>query len=209
MKTEQDCVCWDATVQHVRAGGLIIYPTETFYALGCLSTLSSAVEDIFRVKEREQLKSLPLIVADWDMVDSFVRLDENAAVLARKFWPGPLSIVVPVTDSICALARGTDGRAAVRMSPHPVAQALCRALGVPLISTSANRSGQPPASVPCAVDAQLVLRPGMALVTDKPWPAGGLPSTLVEVRGKQRVRILRSGALPAETLWSAGYVLEW
>lgn len=196
---------WDEVVQHVRSGGLVIYPTETLYALGCMSTHGDAVEKIFRIKERDQAKSLPLIVADWNMVETFVRLDQDALALAQKFWPGSLSLVAPVADEISPLACGRDGRAAVRMSPHPVARALCQSVGVPLVATSANRSGQESASTPQELAGFVAAHPELIVLTNKPWPGGGLPSTLVVLCGPAQVRILRHGAVPASLLRAAGY----
>lgn len=197
---------WDELVQQVQSGQVVIYPTETFYALGCMSTHSGAVKEIFRIKARNTAKSLPLIVSDWNMVEVFVRLDQYALDLAQQFWPGPLSLIVPVAESICAQACGVDGRAAVRMSPHPVAKALCQAVGAPLVATSANWSGQEPACTPHALADFLAAHSGVLCLADRPWPAGGLPSTVVEVCGPNQVRIVRHGAVSASALAQAGYV---
>lgn len=197
---------WAKAVLAVRRGEVVIYPTETFYALGCLATLPEAVGRVFALKERPLDKPLPLILADWDMVARFVRLDAAALLLARKFWPGPLSIVTPVAENVCALAKDASGRSAVRMSPHPLARELCRAAGGPLVSSSANKSGQPPAARPQELDADLADR---VLVLDaKPWPGGGLPSTLVELVAERVVRIVRPGALTRADFAKHGYSIE-
>jgi L-threonylcarbamoyladenylate synthase len=191
-------------IRLLQQGELVIYPTETFYALGCLATVHAAVERIFTLKGRPGDKPLPLIVSDWEMCGRFLRMRPAEEELARKFWPGPLSIVVEVDPSVSPLARDRHGRSAVRMTPHIVAAALCRGAGAPLVSSSANRSGHPPVSAPADLDVQL-LRTGTLVVDSHPWPAGGLPSTLVRVVAPKAVRMLRVGAVSAEEISGAGF----
>lgn len=198
-------VRWEDLVADLRNGGLVVYPTETLYALGCLATLHQAVERVVAAKGRPDGKPLPLIMSDWDMIRRFARLQGVALNLARRFWPGPLSIVVPVDSAISPLARDASGRSAVRMTPHPLAVRLCREAGAPLVSSSANRSGLPAVDRPWKVDPALA-RQAQALVLDEqPWPAGGLPSTLVEITDEETVRVLRDGAVSREELLSWGF----
>lgn len=195
----------EAEALELARGRLVIYPTETFYALGCLATVHSAVERIFSVKGRPEGKPLPLIISDWQMVERFLRLTNVEEALARKFWPGPLSIVVEVDQRVSPLARDRGGRSAVRMSPHPIAARLCREAGAPLVSSSANRSGRPPACRPEELDPELVRLSEALVITDSPWPGGGLPSSLVEIVGANSVRILRAGAISMEEILAAGF----
>lgn len=194
-----------AGILEFTSGGLVIYPTETFYALGCLATIHPAVERIFAVKGRPTDKPLPLIVADWGMCERFLRMRPEEEELARKFWPGSLSIVVDVDPRVSTLARDLDGRSAVRMTPHVIAAELCRAAGAPLVSSSANRSGQPPVSVPGDLDPELVRQSGALVVDAQPWPAGGQPSTMVRVVARNAVRMVRVGAVSAEEISAAGF----
>lgn len=196
---------WESAARELLRGGLVIYPTETFYALGCLATLHPSAERIFEVKGRPGDKPLPLIIADWDMAGNYLRLSDVEMELARAFWPGPLSIVTEVDPSVSPLARDRSGRSAVRMSPHPVAAGLCLAAGAPLVSSSANLSGRAAVSRPGDLDPELLRRSGALVLDDMPWPAGGLPSTLVEVAAGRSVRVLRSGALPASALAGKGF----
>lgn len=187
-------------LEALHVGGLVIYPTETLYALGCLATHHKAVHAVVAAKGRPVTKPLPLIVGSWEMVDRFLCLDHFTAELVRAFWPASLSVITRVRDDISPLAKDAQGRAAVRMSPHPIARKLCEAAGAPLISSSANRSGQDPCSRPDELDSEL-LRLSKAVVVDaKPWPAGGLPSTLVEVIDRRTVRILRHGSVRADEI---------
>lgn len=194
-----------AGVRELVSGRAIIYPTETFYALGCLATIHPAVERIFAFKGRPTDKPLPLIVSDWGMCQRFLRMRPQEEELARKFWPGSLSIVVDVDQAVSPLARDAHGCSAVRMTPHIVAAELCRGAGAPLVSSSANRSGQPPASDPADLDPELVRQSGALVVDSRPWPAGGLPSTLVRVVASNAVSMLRVGAVSVDDLVKAGF----
>lgn len=196
---------WETLVLELRRGGLVAYPTETLYALGCLATTHAAVERVVAAKGRPDDKPLPLIVSDWDMAGRFLRLHGVALDLARHFWPGPLSIVVEVDSCVSPLARDGDGRSAVRMTPHILAARLCRDAGAPLVSSSANRSGQPAVCRPSELDPSL-LRESRALVLDgPPWPAGGAPSTLVEVSGPNALRVLRVGVIAIQDIVAQGF----
>lgn len=191
------------TLLTISQGGLVIYPTETFYALGCLATCHEAVVQVAVLKNRPQNKPLPLIFADWDMVVRFARLDAASLCLAQKFWPGPLSIVTEVAPELSPLVQDVTGRAAVRISSHPVATRLCKAVGAPLISTSANKNGQLPAARPDELDSTLTAQ---AVVLDiLPWPTGAQPSTLVSVSEPHAVHILRPGRLGVEDFARHGY----
>lgn len=196
---------WYAEVLELQRGGLVIYPTETLYALGCLATLHPAVERVYAAKGRPADKPLPLIIADWEMAGRFLRLDDPGLALARKFWPGPLSIVTQVDSSISPLAKDQAGRSAVRMTPHVIAARLCQEAGAPLVSSSANRSGHPPVSRPGDLDPELVRQSGALVLEATPWPGGGAPSTLVRMVGANAVQVLRAGAISAEEIVSSGF----
>lgn len=186
-------------------GRVIIYPTETFYALGCLATNDQALEEIFKLKKRDAHKPLPIIIADRAMAGQFLRLNSAEAHLAQLFWPGPLSIVTEVASSISSLACDWRGRCAVRWTPHPTAQKLCWAAGVPLVASSANFSGQQPVSDFKKLDQLLVQK--IPVVQAALKPQGGLPSTLVEIKADGVLQVLRAGAITKDQLMSAGYTL--
>ena len=162
-----------AAAEVLRAGGVVVFPTETFYALGADPRSSEGVEAVFGRKGRPRDRPLPWIAADCAQVEAVCRLPPPAAALAGRYWPGPLTLVLPL--------RGTPGTAAVRVSSHPAARALAAALGYPVISTSANRSGEPPAST--ASEAAAVLRGGgseRTLVLDGGPTPGGAPSVILD-----------------------------
>lgn len=120
---------------------IFIYPTDTAYALGCDARDTEAVGRIFAIKGRDQGKALPLIAADIAMVRKWCELSGPAAELAEKYWPGPLTLVLPVKKSGLAAAVIAEGGVAIRVPDQREARALAQEIGAPLVATSANRSG--------------------------------------------------------------------
>jgi L-threonylcarbamoyladenylate synthase len=130
----------------LQAGELIVYPTETFYAIGADAFSSIALRRLFEVKGREPGRPVGLIAADTAMAFSVAReVPTDARRLADAFWPGPLTLVLPARDDIAPELAGADG-VGVRVSPNPVARALSGGIGRPITATSANLSGETPAS---------------------------------------------------------------
>lgn len=130
---------------HLRAGKTVVIPTETAYALSADATNTAAVRSVFAIKGRTAGKSLPVIVASLAMATRYAKIPPELMGLARRHWPGPLTLVVPARGGI-RLAPGIihkDGTIAIRVSSHPVVQHLSQALGHPLVATSANVSGLP------------------------------------------------------------------
>ncbi len=170
---------WDAAAI-LRSGGLVVYPTETFYAFGAIPVIAEAVEMVFEKKGRDFRKPLPLIASDREAVLSVAsEWPESAEALGRIFWPGPLSIVIKASASLPPVLHAGTGKIAIRVSSHPVASFLARATGGLLISTSANRAGELPPSSPGAL-AREVLQSVDAFLDAGDLP-GGLPSTIVDV----------------------------
>lgn len=163
-----------SAAEHLRAGGVVVYPTETFYALGADPRSAEGCAAVFRLKAREASRQLPWIAADREQAAAACRIPEAAAILADRHWPGPLTLVLPL--------RGREGTVAVRVSSHPVARALAAALGHPVISTSANRSGAPPARTAAAAVASLGetgAEPPPRILDGGETP-GGAPSVIVD-----------------------------
>ena len=129
----------------LRAGGLVILPTETVYGLAADASNAAAVAALYAAKGRPAFNPLIAHVADLAMAQSIARFDDRALVLARRFWPGPLTLVLPIGDpaAVCDLARAGLDTVAVRAPAHPMAHAVLRAFGGPLVAPSANRSGRP------------------------------------------------------------------
>lgn len=133
----------DEAAAILRDGGVLVYPTETSYAIGCDATNEQAVARVFAIKGRPEGKGTPLIVPpDIDLAE-YVQMTEAAWHLVSKYWPGPLNIIAPRTVTSHVSHRcETDGTQSVRRSSHPIAATLAHMLGKPLVATSANRSGQ-------------------------------------------------------------------
>jgi L-threonylcarbamoyladenylate synthase len=133
-------------VRMLRAGGVIAYPTEAVYGLGCDPLQGAAVQRLLALKQRPADKGLILIASAWEQLQPFL-LPLTSAQRQRLFrtWPGPHTWTLPCRPEVPYWLRGTHASLAVRITAHPVAAALCAAWGGALVSTSANRSGLPPA----------------------------------------------------------------
>lgn len=183
----------------LRAGGLAAFPTDTVYGVGALAFDGPAVESIYAAKDRPVEKAIPILIADADDLDKVaVDIPPMARILAARFWPGPLTLVVPKQPTLPEAISATT-TVAVRIPDHPVARALLRAAG-PMAVTSANLSGQP-----SPVEAEEVLRQlngRIPLVLDGGVTPGGVPSTLVDCLGAEPV-LLREGPLTKEQILAA------
>ena len=177
----------------LRSGGVVVFPTETFYALGADPRCAGAVSDVFRLKGRPEDRRLPWIAASRAQVEAVCLLSGPAAALADRCWPGPVTLVLPLR------ADAGEG-VAVRVSSHPLARALAEALEHPVISTSANPSGAPPLTTAAAVREALVGGGAESLrILDGGRTPGGEPSVIVDLTGASP-RVLRGtldpGLLP-------------
>lgn len=182
----------------LRAGGLVLYPTETFYALGAMPVLPGAVQKVFEAKGRDARKPLPLIASNIQAVlMAASEWPQSADVLARNFWPGPLSIVVAAAASLPPLLHAQTGKVALRISPHPVASLLAQACGGLIVSTSANRAGEPPPKECAAIDQELLL--AVDALLDAGDLPGGLPSTIVDVT-VHPAALIRAGKIAWEDI---------
>lgn len=185
----------------VREGGVVVYPTETFYGIGGDPLMESAVDRVYAVKGRDFRKPLPLIAADRSAARRATGPWPFAAeYLADCFWPGPLSILLPAAESCPPALHGGTGQIALRISSHPVARALAAASEGVLTATSANLSGKPPCSRIEDLDPAVAGR--VDGVLDAGPLSGGLPSTLVDT-SVWPPRLLRSGAVPWEAIEAA------
>ncbi len=204
----------DATVTCLKSGGLVLYPTETYYALGCLANDDVAVAKIYTVKDRQKSHPLPMVAASREQVAQLCSLD---AVPDRLFgfWPGPLTLLLPRKPS-SDLARqlaNDEGLVAIRVSSHPLVNRLCATAHFPLTASSANISGSPPARYEEQLSSELLRRldeyaPCSGILvpeTDRDIPAGGLPSTIVRPLDDGHLLVLRQGAIAPQALQAAGF----
>jgi L-threonylcarbamoyladenylate synthase len=174
-------------VRVIRAGGVLAYPTEAVYGLGCDPLDAGAVERILTLKGRSAAKGLILIASELDQLLPYLAA-LPAGMLARMQadWPGPVTWVVPARPDAPFWLTGGRDTIAVRVTGHPGAAALCRAAGMPLVSTSANPSGAPPARKAWAVRHWF----GDGVDFILPGPLGGRAGPS-EIRDARSGRILR------------------
>jgi L-threonylcarbamoyladenylate synthase len=182
----------------LRAGRLVGYPTETFYGLAADPRSPEAVETIFAAKGRPERMALPLIASDRAAVLLCVReFSETAERLGAAFWPGALTLVLLASPSLPPRLLGGGQTVGIRLSPHPVASALARAFGGPIVATSANRSGQPAPMT--AREVQQALGEEVALILDGGPTRGGQASTVLDLTCDP-ARVVRSGAVPLSAI---------
>jgi L-threonylcarbamoyladenylate synthase len=178
----------------IRNGGLVALPTDTLYGLAVDPFRSDAVARVFMVKGRAAGQALPLIAADADQIAARLgRLSPAAQRLAEKFWPGPLTLLVPAPAALVREVTGGSGRVGVRVPADDIARAICRAADRPITATSANRSGQPATADPEEVER--TLGQDVDLLIDAGPTPGGAPSTIVDVTGPAP-QLVRAGAVP-------------
>ena len=178
----------------LRMGGLVAFPTETVYGLGADATSGTAVARIYEAKGRPSFNPLIAHVADLASAQLQGQFGEDALALARAFWPGPLTLVVPVAEtcSVSDLARAGLASVALRVPVHPVARALIAAAGRPIAAPSANISGHISPTSAAHVFADLNGR--IELILDGGAAGIGVESTIVACLGG-KVHILRPGAV--------------
>lgn len=174
------------------AGELIVLPTDTVYGVGTRPDDPAATARLFRVKGRPRGLAIPVLVADRSGAQEVARWDGPAQALADRFWPGPLTIVLPRTERSRGWELGGDGSTiAVRIPRHPLALEILALTG-PLAVTSANRSGEPTA--PTIDGVRAALGDAVAIYLGEEGPLEERPSTVVELSGG-RVRVLREGSV--------------
>ena len=195
----------DQALIFLRAGGVVVFPTDTLYGLGADVFSANAVERIFQIKLRPAGLALPVLVSSWEQALSVTRGAPDLArklahKLAGRFWPGPLTLVLPKSESLPPGVIGGMDTVAVRMPNHPVALELIKKLGRPITGTSANRSGEQDLSTIDDVIADLgndvdyIIKAGPAPV--------GASSTVVDVT-TDTIRLIRQGALPFQDILEA------
>lgn len=159
------------------AGGLLAYPTEAVFGLGCDPLNPDAVRRLLALKQRPEQKGLILIGADFGQLRPFVEpLGEAQMAPLLASWPGPNTWLLPAAHGLPRWLRGSHATLAVRVTDHPVAAALCRACASPLVSTSANLSGHPPAR--SALKVRMALGGRIDRIVNAPCGGATRPSTI-------------------------------
>jgi L-threonylcarbamoyladenylate synthase len=182
-----------AAAAALRGGGLVAFPTETFYGLGAAALQPSAVRRIFEVKGRPDTKPLLVLVDSMAMVDAVaLEIPPRARALMAAHWPGALTLVLRARPDVPGEITAGSGTVGVRLSGHPLARALVSALGEPVTAPSANPRGLPAPTTAADVLAQF--RGRIELVLDGGATAGGEPSTVLDVT-VDPPRVIRAGAV--------------
>ena len=198
----------EQAVERLQNNKLLIYPTETFFGLGCKISSEKAIAEIFKVKKRLLAMPLPVIIAHINQLSSIALVSdsiyEDINILAENFWPGPLSLIIPARVTVSPLLTGGTGKIAVRQSSHPVAVALAKQVGEPLVSSSANISGVAPVTQICEMDKTFIEHVG-AVLNLPPIPSGGLASTIIEPKGNKKLLIHREGFVNLDQITALGF----
>jgi L-threonylcarbamoyladenylate synthase len=182
----------ERAVAAVRLGNVVGIPTDTVYGIAADPRQRGAAERVFAAKRRPESLALPVLVADVSEVAGLARVDEVARSIIERFWPGPLTLVLPRRAGATLWLGGDGTSVGVRCPDHSVARALLRRTG-PLAVTSANRHGDPPATTAAAL--RFALGAVVEVIVDG-GTCDGSPSTVLSlVEGEPRV--LREGTLPA------------
>ena len=164
----------------LRRGGIVAYPTETFYGLAVDARRDDAVARLYAAKGRDASMAIPLIAASLAQAEEAAVVGDRERRLARAFWPGPLTIVMPPGAAIAARTLGEGPTVALRVPSHVIARGLAARFGFCITATSANRSGEPPASDAEEVAERFSGSDLDFLLDGGPTP-GGPPSTIVEI----------------------------
>jgi L-threonylcarbamoyladenylate synthase len=188
----------EAAAGVLAAGGLVAFPTETVYGLGADASNATAIAHLYAAKGRPAFNPLIAHVADLAAAKRIGRLDARAEKLARAFWPGPLTLVVPKTEGcpVADLATAGLDTVAIRIPAHPVAQAILRAFGGAVVAPSANISGHVSPTAAAHVESDLSGR--IDLIVDGGPVAVGVESTIVGCF--EQTMLLRPGGLPRERI---------
>ncbi len=180
----------------IRRGGLVVFPTETVYGIGANAFNPRAVRKIFHLKRRPADNPIIVHIRDSKELLTVARdISNDARLLMKEFWPGPLTLVFQKTKRVPKIVTGGLKTVAVRMPSHPVARALLRAAGVPIAAPSANLAGRPSGTRAAHVRDDFGRRTPFLL--DAGGARFGVESTVLDVRGRYPI-LLREGAIPRE-----------
>lgn len=197
-KANPDSGAIHAAADAVKRGELVIFPTETVYGLAADALNEDAVRRVFEVKGRIENHPLPVQVAGIDELEQVTSTISNKVkLLADTFWPGPMTLVLPKSETVSDLVTGGRGSVGVRVPDHPVALALLSELGSPIVASSANLSGNP--SAKSADEALADLSYKVSIVLDCGPSDIGVASTVIDMC-VDPPRILRRGVISADEL---------
>jgi len=179
----------------VKKGGIVVFPTDTVYGIGCDPFNEEAVKKIYKIKGRQESKQLPVLGSSIFEISKIAVFDELSRKFASKFWPGPLTLILEVKEEKIARSLGLDKKIAVRVPNHPCTLDLLKECKI-LVGTSANLSGQPPASDSADIIEKL---DGYDVLLDGGVIQNSVESTIVQVTG-DKFHIVRKGRIGEKEL---------
>ncbi len=198
-RSDPRAITWAA--ERLATGGVIAFPTDTVYGIAASLGRGEALRRVFAVKGRPTDRPLPVLLASVDALNRVaLDLDPKVALLLERYWPGPLTVVVPARDGMPDEVIGPGGTVGTRVPNHPLAIRLLERAGGALAVTSANRSGSVPACT--APEVAEALGDALDLLIDGGPAPGGVPSTVIAFTGDDLI-VLREGAIPARELIGA------
>lgn len=187
----------------LKKGEIGIIPTETFWGISTNPYLTKAVLRLFDLKKREYSKSVPLICAGLEQVKKIVNLPPKLEILVKKFWPGPLSLLLKTEENfVSPQVKNKRGEICVRVSSHNLARRLSELAEIPIIATSANLSGEPPVTKWSDLPFQLLQEVDFILDSEE-FPRGEKPSTILKIT-EENIVVIREGVIAFKTLF-----FEW
>jgi L-threonylcarbamoyladenylate synthase len=178
----------------LRRGSIVAFPTETVYGLGCDPRSEAAVAAVYRLKGRPTGKPLLLVASSFAQVRVVARLHGGSLALAKRYWPGPLTLVLPMRPGARLVPEvAPKGEVAIRVTSSPVARKMARQFGFPVVATSANRSGE----LECrsAQEVRRIFGEEIDVVVDGGDCRVSAPSTLARVQPSGEIEVLRQGAV--------------
>lgn len=182
----------ERAVQILKRGGVVIFPTETVYGLGCRADNSGTVMRLYRIKNKPLDEPAPVLISRWD--ELFVldcKLDQKIENLLKKYWPGALTVILTSESKKVSSPLVKDGKIGVRLTDHSIAKELIRQVGFPLVGTSANFHGKKPPTKFEDIDIEFARLGDLILKGECPFSA---PSTVVDCTTSP-FKIIREGAL--------------
>ena len=185
----------------IKTGGLVVFPTSSFYGLGAEAFNAEAVDKVFRIKKRNPQKPILILIACLSDLAPLVRsIPKTATHLMEAFWPGGLTLVFHAAASVPSNLTGYTGKIGIRLASHPVASALAKTVGGPITGTSANLSGRQGCTSVAEIDRDI--KDQVDLVLDAGTLGGVRGSTVVDV-AIDPPKVLREGDINAERIWAA------
>src|SRR3989344_3900700 len=181
----------------LKRGGIVIFPTDTVFGVGCILSDEKAVERLYKIKKRPKEMPTLLLVKDLSQAEHFVEFNNISKKLAKNFWPGPLTMVVKSKSLVPKIILGEDGTVGLRVPNHEISLKLIELVGEPILAPSANFKGENAPSKLSEIDKRLL---NLVDYVTEIECGGEKPSTVVEVLGKSH-RIIRNGPITNEQIF--------